>query len=64
VKTKLQKAEVKLRTAAVGFALLGPPLDQHDTIGIRANQKLMRAAIEYAKAMNDLEYRKDRQAKR
>jgi len=37
--------QVALRAAAIEFAQLGEPIDSRDSNGLKANRKLMRAAI-------------------
>ena len=43
-----------MRTAAVEFAKLGPPKDVRDSIGLKANTRLLRAALTYAETVKSI----------
>lgn len=43
-----KQAAVKLRTAAMEFARWEPSRDTTDPIGLKANRKLLRAALVYS----------------
>ena len=51
---RLSRAAVRLRTAAVEFAKLGPPKDVRDSIGLKANTRLLRAALTYAETVKSI----------